>query len=120
MVKVFVVEDDPMFNMIIKKGLKELDIDLSFFLNGKDFLQQLYQNPDIVSLDYNLPDIKGLELLKKVNDFNSDIATLIVSGQDDINVVVEAYANGAEQYIIKNHNSLNHIKKSYFKNIRII
>lgn len=112
MIKVFVVDDDPIFNMIIQKGLAEFDIELSIFTNGQDFLHQLYQNPDIVSLDYNLPDIKGLELLKKIKDFNQDIATLIVSGQEDIKIVVEAYSNGAEQYIIKNHNSLIHIKKA--------
>ncbi len=115
MIKVFVVDDSPMFNMKIEAGLEELDIDLSIFTNGKDFLQQLYQNPDIVTLDYNLPDVKGLELLHKVKEFNSDIATLIVSGQDDINVVVEAYDNGAEQYIMKDHNSLNHIRNAIIR-----
>ena len=115
MVKVFIVEDDLFFNKLIQSAFVDTDFDLTFFTNGEDFLHNLYQNPDIVSLDYNLPDVKGVELLHKIKEFNKDISTLIVSGQDDIKVVVEAYTLGADQYIIKNQNSIIEIKKAVLR-----
>lgn len=115
MVKVFLVEDDPFYAQLIKSSLDGLDADLTFFSNGADFIKSLYQNPDIVSLDYNLPDIKGLEILTKIKDYNPNIATIIVSGQEDIQVVVEAYDNGADQYIIKNQNAPIQLKKAIIR-----
>ncbi len=112
MIKLFIVEDDPVFSKLIQHSFKDVDVDLSVYKNGADFLEDLFKNPDIVSLDYNLPDYKGIDLLKKVKDYNEDIATIIVSGQDEIEVVVEAYNNDAEKYIIKDKNSIIELKNT--------
>lgn len=68
-------------------------------------MQSLHMNPDIVSIDYSLPDMTGIDILKKVKSFNEDISTVIVSGQEKVDVVVDAYKQGASHYIIKNANA---------------
>ena len=60
----------------------------------------------MVVLDYNLPDTKGIDLLKEIKNFNEEIKTILISGQERVEVVIEAFENGAEEYIKKDDNSL--------------
>ncbi|MEL6672292.1 MAG: sigma-54 dependent transcriptional regulator [Bacteroidota bacterium] len=105
--KVFIVEDDLIFGKVLQRALEQQDnFDVKVFQSGQDFISNLHQNPDIVSIDYNLPDMNGLEILKSVRQYNEEISTVILSGQDKVEVVVEAYTNGANSYIIKNENAV--------------
>ncbi|MCF8296822.1 MAG: sigma-54 dependent transcriptional regulator [Saprospiraceae bacterium] len=110
--KIFIVEDDLIFARIIQKSLENEDYDIEVFNNGKDVLDNLHKNPDIISLDYNLPDMLGTEIQKKIIAYSSDISIIILSGQEDLNVVVEAYKLGAKSYIIKNNNALVELKNA--------
>ena len=113
MVKIHIVEDDIVFGKIIEKSLSQDDgYDVTLFTTGEDLLKNLHQNPDIVSIDYNLPMMNGLEILKKVKEHNPNIAAIILSGQENIEVVVETYENGADRYIVKNDKSIVELKNS--------
>jgi two-component system response regulator AtoC len=105
--KVFVVDDDEFFGTIVKSKLEHEDnIDVTLFDNATDFLQSMHEHPDLVIIDYDLPDMNGIEILKKVNEFDPEIISLILSGQKDVTVVVDAYKNGTDKYIIKDENAL--------------
>ncbi|MDX2249093.1 MAG: sigma-54 dependent transcriptional regulator [Bacteroidia bacterium] len=105
--KVFVIEDDEIFGRVVQRTLeKEDNYDVRIFKSGKEFFDNIHLLPDIVSIDYNLPDMNGMEILKKVKQYNEDISTIILSGQEKVEVVVDAYRNGANNYIIKNDNAL--------------
>ena len=116
LIKIFVVEDDMIFGTLIKRTLeKENNYDITHFTSGEDFLQHLHLNPNIVTLDYNLPGMNGLDILTKVKNYDNSIATIIVSGQESVEVAVEAYKNGANYYIVKNKSTfteLTHAVKS--------
>ena len=113
MVKIFIIEDDLVFGNIIAKSINnENDYDVTLFTSGEEFLQNLHLNPDIVSIDYNLPQMNGLEILTKIRNYNKGIYTIILSGQENVEIVVEAYKNGANHYIIKNENALVELKNS--------
>ena len=113
MVKIFIIEDDLVFGNIILKALNnESDYDVTLFSSGEDFLKSLHLNPDIVSIDYNLPQMNGLEILAKINNYNKSIYTIILSGQENVEIVVNAYKNGANHYIIKNENAIVELKNS--------
>lgn len=105
---VFIIEDDPVFGRILQRAIEnEGDtFEAKVFTSGHEFFSHLHLMPDIVSIDYNLPDTNGLEILKRVKAFNSEIGTVILSGQDKVEVVVEAYQNGADSYIIKNEKAV--------------
>lgn len=106
MIKVFIVEDDAFFGKAIQFTLeKEQDYDVTLFTNGADLVKGLPGNPDIVVIDYNLPDMTGLEILQRVKTYNEDIIPIILSGQNEVEVVVKAYKIGAKDYILKNANS---------------
>ncbi|MFZ5431651.1 MAG: sigma-54-dependent transcriptional regulator [Bacteroidota bacterium] len=99
---IFVVEDDEWYNRLLVHNLSlNPDYEVESFFNAADCLNALHKSPDVVTVDYRLPDIKGLELLKKIKDFNPDIQVIMISEQDDIEVVVDLLKHGAYDYIVK-------------------
>jgi DNA-binding NtrC family response regulator len=105
--RIFVVEDNEFFSQLIKQKLESNDQnEVTLFNNGDDFRRYLHLNPDIVVLDYNLPNTTGIDLLKEIKNFNDQIKTILISGQEKVDVVIEAFENGAEEYIKKDDNAL--------------
>ena len=117
--KIFVVEDDEWYNRLLVHTLSlNPDYEIQSFTTGKDCLANLYQEPDIITLDYRLPDMKGLEVLKQIKEINEDIQIILISEQDDIEVVVTLLRHGAYDYIVKSKdirerllNTVNNIRQ---------
>jgi DNA-binding NtrC family response regulator len=102
--RIFVVEDDEWYNRLLVHNLSlNPDYDIKSFSTGKDCLDNLHQTPDVITLDYRLPDIKGLEMLKKIKAENEDIQVILISEQSEIEVVVELLKFGAYDYIVKSN-----------------
>jgi two-component system response regulator AtoC len=100
--KIFVVEDDEWYSRLLVHTLSlNPDYEIQSFVTGKDCLANLYQEPDVVTLDYRLPDMKGLEVLKQIKEINEDIQVILISEQDDIEMVVTLLRLGAYDYIVK-------------------
>ncbi len=100
--KIFVVEDDEWYSRLLVHTLSlNPDYEIQSFGTGKDCLANLHQQPDVITLDYRLPDMKGLDVLKQIKEINEDIQIILISEQDDIEVVVTLLQNGAFDYIVK-------------------
>jgi DNA-binding NtrC family response regulator len=100
--KIFVVEDNEWYNKLLVYTLSlNQDYEVKSFFNARDFLKCINELPDIVTLDYRLPDISGLEVLKRIRQENSDIQVILISEQEDINTVVTLLKQGAYDYITK-------------------
>ena len=101
--KIFLIEDDPFFGEALKYHLKlNPDFEVYLFKSGKECISNLYQKPDIICLDFGLPDITGDKLLKMIQETNNKIPIIIISGQEEIEVAVNFLKSGAKDYIIKN------------------
>ena len=117
--KINVIEDDKVFNKLIEHTLKlNPDYEVVSYFNGKDFIKNLGDDPDVVTLDLGLPDLTGNEILKKIKRFNPEIDVIVISGQDDISTAVQLLKEGAYDYITKDGNikerllhSIQNIKK---------
>jgi len=108
--KIFIVEDDEWYNRMLVHDLSlNPDYEIESFTTGKECLKNLYRNPDVVTLDYRLPDMQGLEILKKIKAENDEIQVIIVSEQDEIEVVVELLKFGAYDYIVKSKDIRNRL-----------
>ncbi|MCU4174600.1 sigma-54-dependent transcriptional regulator [Carboxylicivirga sp. N1Y90] len=122
--KINVIEDDKVFNRLIEHTLKlNPDYEVVSYFNGKDFIKNLGDDPDVVTLDLGLPDLTGNEILKKIKRFNPEIDVIVISGQDDISTAVQLLKEGAYDYITKDGNikerllhSIQNIKKQ--KNLK--
>ncbi len=113
MARIFIVEDDVMIASLMKQSLsKSGDHEISHFQTGEECMNNLHEKPDIVTIDYNLPGINGLDLMEKVKTFDQGIMVIVVSGQEDMNVVVDTYKKGASDYIMKNDNLFVNLENS--------
>jgi two-component system response regulator AtoC len=101
-VKIFVVEDNEWYNKLLVYTLSlNPDYEVRSFFNARDFLNCLNESPDIVTLDYRLPDLSGLEVLKRIRQENDDVQVILISEQEDIDLVVTLLKMGAYDYITK-------------------
>lgn len=108
--KVFVVEDDPFYGEMLKYHVTmNPDYLVEKFTTGRECLSNLYKNPSVISLDYSLPDMSGLEVLKKIREQNADIPVIIVSGQDDVSTAVNLLKEGAYDYFVKDGDTKDRI-----------
>jgi DNA-binding NtrC family response regulator len=112
-VKIFVVEDDPTYTKFLKYvfGLNP-DYEPVFFSTGKELISQLHQKPDLISLDYSLPDLTGDEILKAIKDFDPSINVIIISAQEKIGTAVNLLKLGAFDYIVKDQEAKDRILNS--------
>lgn len=100
--KIFVVEDNEWYNRLLKHNLEmNEDHEVQCFSDGASMLKALDQSPDIITLDYRLPDKTGKELLSDIRKRGSKAAVIIISEQEDIGTAVELLKAGATDYIEK-------------------
>lgn len=71
------------------------------FDSAKDFFSRLHESPDVVTLDYSLPDSDGAEVLKRIKEQTRNTQVVIVSGQEDVGTALSLLKNGAFDYIVK-------------------
>jgi len=100
--KIFIVEDDPWYGEILEYHLSlNPDYNISRFTNGKDCLANLHKKPDLITLDFSLPDYNGDILYQKIKDFDDEIPVIVISGQDEITIAVNLLKMGVADYLIK-------------------
>lgn len=117
--KIFIVEDDPWYAEILGYHLSlNPDHEIYRYTTAKDCLANLSKKPALISIDYSLPDMNGVDLLKKIKEYNSSIPVVVISGQEDVSTAVDLLKKGASDYFIKDENtkellwnSVNRIKE---------
>lgn len=116
--RIFVLEDDVWYGSMLQHYLSlNPDYEVKRFDNSSSFFAHIHESPDVVTVDYYMPDMDGEKVLNKLREVNPDIKVIIVSGQEDINTAVSLVKQGAFDYIVKNDetkdrlwNILLHIK----------
>lgn len=104
--KIFIVEDDRFYGELLKRHLQlNPENEVYLYQNGKDCLNNLYLKPDMISLDYRLPDYTGDSILKKVHADYPELPVVIVSGQEDVKTAVYLLKEGAYDYFVKDQDT---------------
>jgi DNA-binding NtrC family response regulator len=100
--RIFIVEDDPWYAETLSYHLSmNPDFELHVYHSGKECIQHLDYNPDLITLDYGLEDMSGASLLNTIKKWNPKVPVIIVSGQNDVAVAIDLLKNGAYDYILK-------------------
>ncbi len=110
--KIAIVEDNAMYAKILEHALQEDGYETGTFGSTHEFLDSGIDQWDIISLDHSLPDQSGMEVLQDIQSAYPDKPVIYLSGQEDVEVVVEAYDKGAYRYIIKNELAVPRLKKA--------
>jgi DNA-binding response OmpR family regulator len=101
MVSIVVVEDDPEIRRALVRGLTERGHAVESFSAGLPVLETVVgAGPDLLLLDLGLPDVDGLRLLAMIRAV-SEVPVVIITAQDDDQMVVRALDAGADDYVVK-------------------
>lgn len=99
---VFIVDDEKPISKLLTHWVKDRwKYRVEVFENGEGVLKSLSLNPDLILLDIMLPDIDGIEILKRIRMQNEHLPVIMLSAQGRIEVAVEALKQGAFDYFPK-------------------
>jgi two-component system chemotaxis response regulator CheY len=99
--KFLIVDDSSTMRRIIKNSLKRIGFeDILEASHGKEALE-IYEDADIILTDWNMPEMDGLEFVKKVRSKDKSIPILMVTTNAAKDDIVEALKNGVNNYIVK-------------------
>jgi len=100
--KIFICDDEPSIQRLLRHWVEDQwDYKVELFDNGTDLLKNMTKEPDLILLDIMLPDINGLDILKKIKSFNENLPIIMLSAQGSIEVALESIRLGAFDYFPK-------------------
>ncbi len=99
---IYIVDDEESILKMLTHWCKnQWGYNVRTFTNGKDFLNSLKENPDLVLLDIMLPDINGNEILSQIKAYESSLPVIMLSAQGSVHVALESIRLGAFDYFPK-------------------
>lgn len=99
--QILVVEDDKSVRNLMSTTLKAHDYKYIVAKNGEEaILQASTYNPDIALLDLGLPDMDGIEVIKKIRTW-SNMPIIVISARSEDADKIEALDSGADDYLTK-------------------
>lgn len=99
-----VVDDSRVIRKVARKILEELQFDIAEAEDGKIALDHCRKTmPDAILLDWNMPNMSGLEFLRALRREAGGEKPVVVfcTTENDINHITEAMTAGANEYIMK-------------------
>ena len=101
---IFIAEDETSIITLLKYNLEKESYKVSFCENGEQALKQIKdKHPDLILMDWMLPDLSGVEVcknLKKDNKYN-DIPIIMLTAKGEEEDKLRAFATGADDYVTK-------------------
>lgn len=120
---VFVLEDDEWYNKLLAHTISlNPDYQVKSFFSANELFKNIHEKPDVVTLDYRLPDTTGEEALEKIKHLSPDTEVIVISEQDNIETALNLLKNGAYDYLVKEKNikdRLLAIISNVHKNIKL-
>jgi two-component system chemotaxis response regulator CheY len=106
MARALVVDDSRAVRMILAKTLKELGFEVCEAANGREALEIIEAEKTEVKLvlaDWNMPEINGLELLKRLRQDPelSSLVVVMVTTETELDQMAAALEAGANEYVMK-------------------
>jgi RNA polymerase sigma factor (sigma-70 family) len=100
--RVYIVEDDDAVRDSLKMMLESIGRDVTSFASADQFLVAYNQEmAGCIVLDIRMPGTNGMELQRKLNDTNSILPIIFVTGHGDVPMAVEAMQQGAIDFVQK-------------------
>ncbi|HCA67341.1 MAG: hypothetical protein A2249_01080 [Candidatus Jacksonbacteria bacterium RIFOXYA2_FULL_44_7] len=113
MAKILLVEDDRFLSkMYVDKMSREDGFEVEAVELGEEALKRIEKfSPDLILLDIILPDINGVQVLKRIrsNEKTAGIPVLMLTNLNEKDYINEALSLGAKGYLIKAHFTPNEV-----------
>ena len=99
--KIFLVEDDSDLNTIIYDIFCSLGYEVATYKDGKEAFNNIIDEYDLYIIDLNLPNVNGIELVKHIKSKFENANIFVISGDNNIETILNAYNIGCNDYIKK-------------------
>lgn len=116
-IKLFLVDDDELYLKSLEIDfLEQADFSIETYTSGELCIENLAHCPDVIVLDYYMDSIEknamnGLETLDKIKAANPNIAVVMLSSQDKIDVAIECMHHQAFDYVVKSETAFIRLQK---------
>lgn len=102
MVKILVVDDEKEICDTLQRFLNRRGYEVVTAYNGVDAISKVkLERPHIVLLDIVMPDINGIEVLKRIKEIDKETGVIMVTAVEDLDTARTCIKSGAYDYITK-------------------
>ncbi|MBC7904240.1 MAG: response regulator [Gemmatimonadaceae bacterium] len=109
--KIFVVEDNPVFQTLVHRQLETISQDVRIFSKGEQFLAELNDEVDIIVLDYHLEGtMTGYDVLKALKGMENSPPVIFFSANLELTITSSILKLGVAEYIEKSIFTLARLK----------
>lgn len=99
---ILIVDDDEVMRETLSDVLRKKGYEIFSVGSGNGALSMIRKNLiDLILLDMKLPDVDGLEVLKRIKEFDTEILVIMMTAYSDVQTAVSAMKSGAYDYINK-------------------
>jgi len=102
MKRILVVDDEEDILGLLSELLQRWGFEADTVTNGREALERFHgRDFDLVLTDLKMPDMDGLELLRRIREENPRVPVLMLTGFPTVDSAVQAIQEGAYDYLIK-------------------
>ena len=98
---IFVVDDDPTARNLMSKWVQKFGFSVKTYDGGKKCLDALEEGPAAICLDIMMPEMDGIEVLKRIQTIDKELPVIMVTARDSLELAVKSMKLGAYDYIRK-------------------
>jgi two-component system response regulator MprA len=99
---ILIVDDDERLCKMLRRTLVYEGFEVTTAADGQEALRQVYtERPDVIVLDWMLPELDGLDVLQTLRQDQNEAPVLMLTARDAIEDRVEGLEGGADDYLVK-------------------
>ena len=116
-IKIFLVDDDVVFLKALEIEFKQHEeFDITTFVSGELCIASMAAKPDVVTLDYQLDGttkgaMNGINTLDELRKIDPNLAVIMLSSQDKIEVAIDCMHHQALDYVVKSETAFIRLQK---------
>jgi len=100
--KILVIDDEEIARVSCRRVLAREGMQVALASSGREGLEKLLCDPcDLVLVDLKMPEMDGVEVVRRIRDFDPSIVTVLITGYATIESAVAAMKEGAYDYLPK-------------------
>lgn len=100
--RILLVDDEEDIRTVLGISLADMGYDVLTAENGEDGLRVfMEETPPIVLTDIKMPDMDGIELLRKIKNIDPEVEVIMITGHGDMDLAIESFQSEASDFITK-------------------
>ncbi|MCG3711108.1 response regulator transcription factor [Aliarcobacter butzleri] len=99
--KILLLEDNQKLNETITKRLKMKNYNIISFTDGAEAYEKITEGFSCFILDINVPNVDGINILKKIREFYEIVPVIIISASVELDIIKQSYDFGCNDYLKK-------------------